>query len=102
LISNYYTSLSHNLNLDDVEVVFTRGLPKNLVEIAQVVSMLQNSVSNKTLLGQLPFVKNVDDEIKQLDEEKENSITENNYFAKTDFSDLDENEEKDESEDDDE
>lgn len=55
-------------------MVFTRALPKNLLEISQIVSNLWGKVSRKTLLSQVPFVDNVDDELKALDEETEENL----------------------------
>lgn len=54
--------------------VFTRALPKNLLEISQYVSNLWGKVSRRTLLAQVPFVDDVDEEIKMIDEENEESL----------------------------
>ena len=58
----------------DITPVFTRALPKNLVEISQYVSNLWGKVSRRTLLAQVPFVDDVDEEIKMIDEENEESL----------------------------
>ena len=49
---------------------FSRALPKNLTELAQVVANLKGSVSQKTLLQLLPFVEDPDNEIDTVAEEK--------------------------------
>ena len=53
---------------------FTRALPKNLQELAGIISMLQNRVSEKTLLHLLPFVEDPDGEIEAVEEQKEAAI----------------------------
>ncbi len=52
---------------------FSRGLPKNLVELAQIVSVLDGKVSTETLLGLLPFVEDPAGEVEAVEEEKEAS-----------------------------
>ena len=54
--------------------MFTRALPKNLLEISQYVSNLWGKVSRRTLLAQVPFVDDVDEEIKMIDAENEESL----------------------------
>ena len=53
----------------DTQIIFTRNLPVNELEIAQEVNMLRGLVSNKTLLAQLPFVDDIETELEQLQEE---------------------------------
>ena len=55
-------------------MTFTRALPKNLLEISQIVANLWGKVSRKTLLSQVPFVDDVDEELKALDEEAEENL----------------------------
>lgn len=50
--------------------VFTRAMPKNLLEISQIVSNLWGKVSRKTLLSQIPFVDDVEEELKAVEEEE--------------------------------
>ena len=54
-----------------IDIVFTRNLPTNETEIANVVNTLSNIVSKRTLLAQIPFVENVDDEMERLKKQKE-------------------------------
>lgn len=54
-----------------IDIIFTRNLPSNDVEIASMVSQLSNIVSTETLLGQIPFVTDVQAEMKRLEKEKE-------------------------------
>lgn len=55
----------------DIQIVFTRNLPVNTLELAQMVNQLRGLVSDATLLTQLPFVRDVQRELEQLQEEKE-------------------------------
>lgn len=56
-----------------IDISFTRNLPTNETEIANVVNTLSNVVSKETLLAQIPFVENVDDEMERLEKEKESN-----------------------------
>lgn len=62
------------LEANDVEFVFSRGLPKNLLELSQIIGNLSDEVSQKTLLGLLPFVEDPDAEIAELNEQKEENV----------------------------
>lgn len=57
-----------------IDITFTRNLPTNEPEIAQMISTLDGIVSNSTLLSQLPFVENVDDELDKLKTQKEENM----------------------------
>ena len=56
-----------------IEIVFTRNLPSNDTEIAQMVNTLSNIVSTETLLAQIPFVDDVQAEMDRLEKERENN-----------------------------
>lgn len=56
-----------------IDITFTRNLPTNDTEIANVVNTLSNVVSTRTLLSQIPFVEDVDEEMKRIEQEKENN-----------------------------
>lgn len=58
----------------DIESKFSRGLPKNNLEISQMIANLSGKVSNKTLLTQIPFVENPESEEELLRIEQEESI----------------------------
>lgn len=59
----------------DTQIIFTRNLPVNELEIAQEVNMLRGLVSNKTLLAQLPFVDDIETELEQIQEETEQTAS---------------------------
>ena len=48
------------LNADEVSVIFTRSLPVNESETAQMVAQLDGIVPRRMLLAQLPFVEDAD------------------------------------------
>lgn len=58
------------INIDDITITITHSLPKNLVEIAQVIGNLHGICSNETLLAQLPFVEDPEEETKKAAEER--------------------------------
>lgn len=58
-------------NAKSIVPQFSRGLPKNLLELSQIISNLQGKVSLRQLLSLLPFVEDPDAEIEALKEEKE-------------------------------
>ena len=58
------------VNTDDVTITITHSLPRNLVETAQVISTLQGICSNETLVAQLPFVDDPEEEVKKATEER--------------------------------
>ena len=62
-----------NVSIDPKPIVptFSRALPKNLLEISQIVANLKGTVSLKTLLAQIPFVTDVEAEMKAVEEEAE-------------------------------
>ena len=61
----------HNLSFDDVKITFTRNLPTNLTETAQVVNSLRGLVSDQTLLSLLPFVEDSQAELDRLNQQKQ-------------------------------
>ena len=50
---------------------FSRGLPKNLLELSQIINNLEGKVSLRQLISLLPFVEDPDAELESLEEEKE-------------------------------
>ncbi len=55
-----------------MDIRFTRNIPDQLVpSTAQELITYKGTVSEHTLLGLLPFVENVDEELELLDEERQ-------------------------------
>lgn len=62
------------IDVSGITPVFTRAMPKNLVEISQVVANLWGKVGKKTLLAQIPFVDDPDEELKIIEKEAEENV----------------------------
>nr|DAX55013.1 MAG TPA: PORTAL PROTEIN [Caudoviricetes sp.] len=59
---------------------FSRGLPKNLLELSQVINNLDGKVSLRQLISLLPFVEDPDAELEELEEEKEKNMERVPFF----------------------
>ena len=55
----------------DININFVRNLPTNITETIQLVNALKGIVSDKTLLGQLPFIDDVDAELEAVKAQQE-------------------------------
>lgn len=62
------------IDVSGVTMTMTRALPKNLLEISQIVSNLWNKVSKKTLYSQIPFIENVEDELAAVEKEAQETL----------------------------
>lgn len=58
----------------DIEITFTRNLPENTLETAQMVNQLRGLVSDETLLSQIPFITNPAEEVEKVKEQKQTSV----------------------------
>ena len=63
----------------DVEIKFTRNLPSNIVEIAEVVNSFRGLIPDVTLLSQVPFIDNPQEQIELLQKEKEDNMSLYNF-----------------------
>jgi SPP1 family phage portal protein len=67
----------------EIDITFTRNVPANYVEIAQIVQALRGNVSLHTILSELvPFVTNADEEIEKLEMETDP------YYGATTYADV--------------
>ena len=64
-----------------VDIIFTRNVPSNDTDIANMVNTLKDIVSEETLLAQIPFVENVQDELERLKQEREENKELNPFFS---------------------
>lgn len=62
---------------------FSRGLPKNLLELSQVINNLDGKVSLRQLISLLPFVEDPDAELEKLEEEKDKNMERVPFFNQT-------------------
>ena len=58
----------------DISINFIRNLPVNLTENIQLVNSLKGTVSDATLLSQLPFIKDIDSELEAVQKQKEENM----------------------------
>ena len=71
MFSTWLSLKGQSVDITGIKPVFTRCMPKNLLEISQWVSNLWGKVSRKTLLSQIPFVDNVDEELAAVEKEEQ-------------------------------
>ena len=64
-----------------IKITFTRALPTNTLEQAQMVSQLSGIVSRETLLAQLDFIENPKQEIELIDKEQEEQMKKFDMYA---------------------
>ena len=58
----------------DVNINFVRNLPVDYTEAVTLVNSLQGIVSNETLLGQIPFISDVQSELEAVKKQKQESM----------------------------
>lgn len=58
----------------DIQIDFKRNIPEDLTAAINTVNQLKGSVSDATLLGQLPFITDVNAELERLEEQKKKNI----------------------------
>lgn len=63
----------------DVKITFYRNLPINLEETSTIVNNLRGLVSDETLLSQIPFISDVEEEMKKLAKQKEAAVSLYNF-----------------------
>lgn len=68
------------LDANSIVPQFSRGLPKNLLELSQVINNLEGKVSLRQLISLLPFVEDPDAELEDLEEEKEKNMERVPFF----------------------
>ena len=59
----------------DIEITFTRNIPADVMEQATMVNTLRGLVSDKTLLAQIPFVTDVEQEAELLQEQSQRNMS---------------------------
>jgi SPP1 family phage portal protein len=72
------------LDESDIEITFSRALPKNLLELSQIVNYLADDLTLKTRLSLLPFIEDPEAEAEAVEAEKQaNVIRQQEFFAST-------------------
>jgi SPP1 family phage portal protein len=58
----------------DIDIDFKRNIPEDLTATINLINSLKGSVSDATLLGQLPFIDDVNEELEALEEQKQKNM----------------------------
>jgi SPP1 family phage portal protein len=59
LLANINSVIASGFDWRSIEIIFTRNIPSNDADIANMVNTLSDIVSRETLLAQIPFVDDV-------------------------------------------
>ena len=59
----------------DINIQFVRNIPTDETQIVNMVNALKGTVSDATLLTQIPFVTDVDKELEAVKEQKESNMS---------------------------
>ena len=70
LICNIFSVMGSDYDYRDVQMVFTRNIPANLNEMADVVNKIGNLLSKETQISLLPIDVNPEAELKRREEEE--------------------------------
>ena len=68
----------------DIEIEFKRNIPEDNGSLVQLVNALKGTVSDATLLSQLPFISDVDAELEALNAQKQANMAMFDFGASTD------------------
>lgn len=74
IFCNFLSKKGISVDPSGITFTFTRAMPKNLLEISQIVSNLWGKVGKKTLLSQIPFVSDPDEELEIVKREAEETL----------------------------
>ena len=80
LMSMINSVLREGFDWRAIDIIFTRNIPSNDTDIANMVNTLKDIVSEETLLAQIPFVEDVQDELERLKKEREENKELNPFF----------------------
>ena len=59
----------------DINILFTRNVPADETAVVNMVNALKGTVSDATLLTQIPFVTDVDKELEAVKEQKQENMS---------------------------
>ena len=81
LMSMINSVLREGFDWRAIDIVFTRNIPSNDTDIANMVNTLKDTVSEQTLLAQIPFVDDVQAELERVKAEREENKELNPFFS---------------------
>ena len=99
LISMITNLLRNDFDWRSIDIIFTRNVPSNDTDIANVINTLSGIVSEETLLAQIPFVDDVEAELERVRQEKENEKQNNPFMTNIDYRTLAQTREEEENND---
>ena len=73
----------------DININFVRNLPVNLTETINLVNALKGTVSDATLLGQIPFITDVKSELEAVQKQKEENMALFSFDTHEDYNEED-------------
>lgn len=80
LMSMINNVLGEGFDWRAITINFTRNIPSNNNDIANMVNTLKDIVSDETLLAQIPFVEDVQEELERVKQEREENKELNPFF----------------------
>lgn len=80
LMSMINSVLGEGFDWRAIDIIFTRNIPSNDTDIANMVNTLKDIVSEETLLAQIPFVDDVQTELEKVKKEREENKELNPFF----------------------
>lgn len=94
LYANIFNIKGNNIDVSNAEINMTRALPVNEVEISNMVTTLDGTVSLETRLSLLPFITDIEAELERVEEENAKKLEQQQKaFGSYDFKNGDVNEE---------
>jgi SPP1 family phage portal protein len=69
LICNYLKFLNQEFDWRNIKLNFKRNIPMNIGDIVEMTVKLKGIISDRTLLSQLPFIEDVNEELEQIENE---------------------------------
>ena len=81
LMSMIDSKLGDGFDWRAIDIIFTRNIPSNDTDIANMVNTLKDIGSEETLLAQIPFVDDVQSELEKLKQEREENKELNPFFS---------------------
>lgn len=81
LMSMINSVLREGFDWRAIDIIFTRNIPSNDTDIANMVNTLKDIVSEETLLAQIPFVDDVQAELEKVKKEREENKELNPFFS---------------------
>ena len=66
MICSYYNLLGCTVSTEDLKITFVRNIPLDMTTVADAVAKFAPYISKRSLLSQVPFINDIDKEIKPL------------------------------------